>query len=271
MFQSLIDECKLRNYSSRTIKTYLYFNNAFLINCDKKPQEVTNTDIRKFLLDLIAKRKSSSYVNLAHNALNFYYKTIMKRNFNPLSFQKREQKVHPVLNTDEIKRIVTKIKNPKHKLMISLLYASGVRVSELVKIRVKDIDLERKLLIVRQGKGSKDRYTIISEKIVEEIKHFLWTRDNKSSYLFPSVNPTKHLSIRAVQEILSRAARKARILKIATPHRLRHSFATHLMESGVQDKFLQKMLGHKDIKTTQGYATATVKHLHGIRSPHDMM
>jgi integrase/recombinase XerD len=271
MFQIIIEECQLRNYSPRTVKTYLYYNQKFIKFCDKKPQEVTYKDIRSYLLYLISKGLSSSYVNLAHNALNFYYKQIMKRNFQEIKFQKREQKIKPLLSTKEIGKIIYKIKNPKHKLAISLLYASGIRVSELVKIKINDLDLERELLLVRQGKGKKDRYTILSKKIVEEIKHHLWTRKKRSNYLFPSFDVNKHLSTRAIQEVISRAAWKAKIAKLATPHRLRHSFATHLMDNGVEDRKIHKLLGHKDIRTTQTYARTTFRHIVGIPSPHDLL
>jgi integrase/recombinase XerD len=274
MFQTMIEECTLRNYSPKTIKTYLFYNEKFINFCDKKPQEVTHKDIRGYLVYLTSKGASSSHVNLAHNALNFYYKEIMKRRFEKIRFQKREQKIKPLLSPEEISKIISKTKNPKHKLAISLSYASGVRVGELVKIKINDLDLERKMLLVRQGKGKKDRYTILSERIVEEIKQYLWTRksiERKSQYLFPSYDPKKHLSIRAIEEIVSRSARKAKILKIATPHRLRHSFATHLKNNGVHNKSIQKMLGHKDIRTTNSYFHHDNNDLVGIISPHDRM
>lgn len=270
MFQTLIEECKLRNYSPKTIKAYLHYNQRLLKFCKKKPQEINYNDIRTFLLYLISKGSASSTVNLAHNAINFYYKEIMKRNFNKIAFQKRESKVKEILSAEEIKRLIKVSKNPKHKLIISLLYASGIRVSELIKIKLSHLDLDRKLLLVKQGKGKKDRYTILSENIVKEIELYLWTRKVKNQYLFPSYNGT-HLSVRAVQEVLCQAARKARIVKIATPHRLRHSFATHLMERDVKDSAIQKLLGHKDIRTTQQYARVTHKHFIGIKSPHDYL
>ncbi|PIZ50861.1 integrase [Candidatus Woesearchaeota archaeon CG_4_10_14_0_2_um_filter_33_13] len=269
MFQPLIEECRLRNYSVKTIKAYLFYNNKFLQFCKKRPQEITRDDLRNYLLYLDSKGCSSSMINLAHNALNFYYKTIFGRNFKPIKFQKREQKYPQILSIEEIKKLIDVTNNKKHQLMISLLYASGVRVSELVKIRLMDLDLNRKALLVRQGKGKKDRYTILSEKVVAEIRSYLSNRKEHNQYLFPSNEG--HITIRTVQEVLNQARTKAKLDKEVTPHKLRHSFATHLLEAKVPESKIQKLLGHKDIKTTQIYAQVSTKNLLETKSPHDQI
>ena len=266
MFKTMIEEMKLRNFSPQTQKVYLQYNQSFLNFARKSPRDVSGQDIRSYLLHLIEKQYSSSSINLAHNALNFYYGKLLRKNVKEVPFQKREEKHRLVPSKDEIENLCTVIKNPKYQLMISLLYASGVRVSELVRIKLQDIDVERKLLRVRQGKGGKDRYTILSVRVIEQIKAYLQMRPYPSNYLFSSRDG--HLTIRAVEEVLKSAARRAKIQR-ATPHSLRHSFATHLMESHVRDSVIQKLLGHKDIKTTQIYASVATKHLQEIKSPHD--
>lgn len=271
MFPSLIQECRLRNYSPKTVKAYSHYNHHFLKFCSKKPRQVKANDLRNYLLYLDSKRASSSQINLAHNSINFYYKNILQRNFKKIPFQKREDRVKPVLNKNEIKGLIDAAKNMKHKLIMSLLYASGVRVTELVNIKLDHLDLEEKRLLVSQGKGKKDRYTILSEGVVEGIKSYLAERKEKTDYLFPGRREIGHLSIRTIQEILRQAAQKSKTLRKATPHRLRHSFATHLMEAGTKDSQLQKLLGHKDIRTTQQYARVANKHLLGIKSPHDQL
>ncbi len=266
MFQPMTDELKLRNYSAKTIKVYLMYNQHFLACCRKRPQEVTSSDIRNYLLSLVDKRYSSSAINLAHNALNFYYQQILKRKFD-LPFQKREEKARAVPPAEEIQKLVNALQNPKHKLLVSLLYASGARVSEVVRIKLHDLDFERKLLLIRGGKGNKDRYTILSNLVILQIKNYLQKRPYQSDYLFASHDG--HITPSTVEQVLKQAWKRAHLKNKITPHSLRHSFATHLMEAGIQDKYLQKLLGHKDIKTTQIYATAMTKHIQGIKSPHD--
>ncbi len=265
--KKLIEECQLRNYSARTIKIYLHYNQHFLKLIKKKPLEVTQKDIRWYLGVLIRKGRSPSTVNLAHNALLFYYSQIMKRKFYDIPFQKKQQKAKETLTGDEIKLLIDVTPNIKHKLIIGILYATGVRVSELINIKIGNIDFSRKLLLVKAGKGNKDRYTILSDKVVDELKSYLRQRTNKSDYLFETSKG--HLSSATIQAVLKKAKLKARLSKNVTPHILRHSFATHLRDSGVQDSDIQKLLGHRSIKTTQTYAGVAVNHLTRIKNPHD--
>ena len=267
MFEALIEECILRNYSKRTIEIYVHYNKHFLKLSKKQPHEITQGDIRWYLGVLIRKGRSPSTVNLAHNALLFYYRGIMKRKFYDIPFQKKHQKVKETLAFEEICRLIDVTLNRKHKLMISMLYATGVRVSELVNIKVNDVDFSRKLLLVREGKGNKDRYTILSDKVINKLHKYLDTRKITSNYVFETHKG--HVTSATVQAVLKNAKKKAKIDKIVTPHVLRHSFATHLRDSGVQDSDIQKLLGHKSIKTTQTYATVSVEHLTRISNPYD--
>ncbi len=266
MFEVLIQEAKLRNFSPRSIEVYLHYNQQFLLFCNKKPTEVSTQDIRHYLLYLQEKHYSSSSINLAHNAINFYYQKIMRRSFS-VPFQHREQKMREILTPEEIKTLILVTQNQKHKLLIGLLYATGVRVAEIIKVKINDFDLSRKLLLVRQGKGMKDRYTILSNRISIQITEYLSSHKINSVYLFAT--PTGHITDRTVQAVLKIARMKSKITKPVTPHVLRHSFATHLMEAGVKTEYIQQLLGHKDLRTTQIYEQITTKHLQSIPSPHD--
>lgn len=269
MFEILIQEMKLRNFSLKTIDIYLHYNQNFLQFIKKSPREVSGNDLRTYLLHLIEKRYSTSAINLAHNALNFYYGTILQKKVSNIAFQKREKTIKEILSREEIKRLIEVTINPKHRLMISLLYATGVRVSELIKIKLEHLDWERKMLLVKQGKGNKDRYTLLSDKIISEIKSYLNHRNNYNNYLFDT--PMSHLTIRTVQEVLKQAAKKAGIEREVHPHLLRHSFATHLLENGTKMEQIQLLLGHNDLRTTQTYAQVTNKHLLGIKSPYESL
>ena len=268
MFEPMIDEMKLRNYSPKSRVVYLQYNQHFLRFCRKKPQEVREQDIRNYLLHLASQRCSSSTINLAHNALNFYYKQVMKRKFT-VPFQKREQRIHPEATHEEIRKMLAATRNPKHQLFISLLYATGVRVSEAVRVRLEHLNTQKKLLLVHQGKGKKDRYTILSDTVIREIESYLRQRPYHSSYLFASRDG--HICEKTGEEILSQASRKAGISKSITPHTLRRSFATHHIDQNTRLEFIQSMMGHKDIRTTRGYQRLTPAHLQNIRSPHDAL
>ena len=265
MFEILVQEMKLRNFSPRTIDAYLYYNKMFLDYVKISPREVSSDKIREFLLHLQEKYYSTSSINLAHNALNFYYGNLLHKRTKNISFMKRENTIKDILSKEEIRLLLENTSNPKHKLMVGMLYATGIRVSELVKLKPERIDWERKMVLVKSGKGRKDRYTILSDKIMIEIKTYIDSYP-PSNYIFSDNGP---LSVRTVQIILKEAARKAGIKKSVHPHLLRHSFATHLMESGAKMEHIQQLLGHTDIRTTQQYARVTNKHLLGIRSPHE--
>lgn len=268
MFEPMIDEMKLRNYSPKTMKVYLMYNRHFLNFCRKAPQQVTTSDMRAYLLHLLGKQYSSSAVNLAHNAINFYYQQVMKRKF-AVPFQKREQIVLEDAAPEEIRQMLAATKNQKHRLLISLLYAAGVRVSEAVRVKLEHLHFEKKLLLVKQGKGKKDRYTILSEKIIQEIKSYLVQRPYQSSYLFASRDG--HICEKTAEEIINQAKTKAGLSKNITPHTLRRSFATHHIGQNTRLEFIQSMMGHKDIRTTRGYQYITPTHLESVRSPHDFL
>ena len=266
MFDKLLSELKIRGYSPRTIKSYLYYNRLFIERTKKKPQSVTSSDLRTFLLFLQDKGCSVSSVKLTHNALKFYYRNILARRFF-VNFKhvKKNKRLPVVLSRQEIKQLIDALSNQKHKLIIALAYGAGLRVSEVVNLKVKDIQLEELLLHIKNSKGKKDRLTIIPEKIKPQLQNLV-DRKDKNDFIF--INHIRNpLSERSLQKVFSAACQKAGIKKDATFHSLRHSFATHLLENGTDIRFVQELLGHCSIKTTQIYTQVTNPMIKKVKSP----
>lgn len=260
------NELRLRNYSPKTIESYLgclrdYFN--FLkANFEKLNEE----KIKEFLLKKQDKNYAPQTINLYLNAIKFFYRDVLKipRKIN-LKFAKRIKKLPIVLSRQEIKEIIDSIKNLKHKLIISLAYGAGLRISEVVNLRAKDVNLEELTIHLKNAKGKKDRITIFPESIKNDLK-ILIANKNLDEIVFISERGGK-MSERTLQKIFEKALKKANIKKDATFHSLRHSFATHLLENGVDVRYVQELLGHQNIRTTQIYTQVTNPKLKNIKSP----
>ncbi|MDD5748382.1 MAG: tyrosine-type recombinase/integrase [Actinomycetota bacterium] len=182
-----------------------------------------------------------------------------------MKFAKRSKKLPIVLSREEIKNIIDAIRNPKHKLIISLAYGAGLRISEVVNLKVKDVNLEELTIHLKNAKGKKDRITIFPEKIKTKLQNLIAGK-NLNDYLFESERGGK-LTERTAQKVFENALQKAGIKKDATFHSLRHSFATHLLENGVDVRYVQELLGHQNIRTTQIYTQVTNPKLKNIKSP----
>lgn len=232
----------------------------------KKPSEVTNDDIRDYLFHPAEKDRSASTLNIAINALKFYYGGILKRGFAyEIKRPKKDKKLPVVLSQEEVSCLLSSVSNLKHKVLLMLMYSAGLRVSEVVRLKIEDVDFQRKLIHVKGAKGRKDRYTILSEagsgalqKYVKEYGQLKW--------LFPSQDRKRHLTTRTVKKIFSNICKKAGIKKSATVHSLRHSFATHLLENGVDLRYIQELLGHKSSKTTEIYTHVATKDLGELKA-----
>lgn len=270
---SLAQELVIRGFSRRTVKSYLAHNQKFLDWIGKSAREISSQDIKDYLLYLKSQGYSNTSLNNVISALKFYYQEILRRKlFFNIRRPRREHFLPVVLSREEIVRIINCANNIKHKLILSLLYGSGLRVSEVVKLKFGDLDLENKTLLVKAGKGNKDRYTLLSDQSINFLKVCTISsppyeggdaRRAKgvfSDILFP-------LSHRTIQKIFAHALQKSGIKKQATCHSLRHSFATHLLESGVDIRHIQKLLGHQNIKTTEGYTQVSIKYIQKIKSP----
>lgn len=248
----LKQEMKLRNFSRKTVKSYLYYTTNLLNFTRKSPTNINQADIRAYLENLCNKNVSSSTLNTAYSALKFYFEKILYRKFFfNLSRAKKDKKLPVVLSKKEVLDIINACENIKHKLIIQILYCSGLRVSEVINLRINDIDFNRKSIHIKGAKGKKDRLTIISKTVLQNIDKYLreW---QTLEYIFESARGGK-LTTRTIQAIVSQNTKKAHISKNITPHTFRHSFATHLLESGLDIRYIQTLLGHSRLETTQIY------------------
>jgi site-specific recombinase XerD len=203
--------------------------------------------------------------------LKFYYGEILKRRFvYEIIRPKKDKKLPVILSQEEVSRILSSISNIKHKLILMLIYSAGLRVSEVVKLRIEDIDAKRKLIHIRGAKGRKDRYTLLSDTAIETLKEYM-KEYKPQKWLFAGQNENNHITARTVQKIFESTCKKAGVIKEVTVHSLRHSFATHLLESGVDIRYIQELLGHKSLKTTAIYTHVSSRDMGKIKSPLDSL
>jgi len=267
--KELETELKLRNLSTNTIKFYVLHNKNFLNYTNKDPSEIVQQDVKNYMAYLISdKNLKASSVNLTLSSLKFFFKEIMKKDiFEDIKSPKIDKKLPTVLSKDEIKRLLNATENKKHKLLMEFLYSSGLRASEAVSFKVDDLDLDEKMGIVKLGKGKKDRNIILSESFINHLREYL--DGHNSEFLFPSKNQEKHLTVRMAQRIVNDSAKKAEIKKRVFCHALRSSFATHLLEAGTDIRYIQTLLGHSSIATTERYTRVSTEQLKKIKSPLD--
>lgn len=264
----LKQEMKIRKFSPKTVDSYLYYITNILKFANKNPKTVNTDDIRRYLESLADKNCSASTLNTAYSALKFYFEKILcRRFFANIPRAKRAKTLPETLTKEEVKMILGTIQNVKHKLLLGLMYSSGLRVSEVVNCKVKDLDFKSKLLRVRQAKGAKDRTTILSEKVCAVLQKYVKNKD-ANNYVFESDRGGK-LTERTAQKVFADALKKSGIKKEASCHSLRHSFATHLLESGTSIRYIQELLGHKRLETTQIYTQVASNNLQNIKSPLD--
>ena len=255
-FRKIIeDACKLRGFSKRTIKTYTYFVGRFL-ESGKNPEQ--------FLLGMIEKDNSGDTVRVAGFAVKFYFRLLKREIAKELPNVKRRSRLPVVLSKKEIESMIISTKNLNHRLIIQVLYSSGLRVSEVCNLKWEDVDFKRNLIHIKQGKGNKDRMVMLSPKVKKGLKSLDLSKDG---FVFKTLRGGKY-SIRSVQEIVQKAAVKSGLKKV-NPHMLRHSFATHLLESGIDIRYIQKLLGHSKLETTSIYTHVAKKDYLNIKSPLD--
>jgi len=264
----LRQEMRLRKFSQKTIKSYLLYIEACLRFVQKSPREVDGTDVRNYLDYLATTGKSASTLNTAYSALQFYFgKILCRKFFVHIPRAKKPHTLPEVLSKEEVRRMIESTVNPKHKCMIQILYGTGVRVGELVRLRMKDIDFERNCIRVVQGKGAKDRMGLLPKSIRDLLEGQKRVKQ-PTDFLFTSYDGGR-LTEATVQKVVRSAAQLAAIQKEVTPHTLRHSFATHLLESGTDIRYIQELLGHAKLATTQIYTKVSAQSLGAIKSPLD--
>lgn len=266
LLEIIRQEMCLRNYSKKTVEAYSRVIRDLYTKTKKPLREISEEEIKKYLLNLSERELSSQSIALAANAINFLYTAIYKQScFQKLRHPKRSQKLPVVLTRKEIELLIVQPNNIKHQLILSLGYAAGLRISEVLSLRICDIDFNEMTVTVRQGKGNKDRLTVLSPKLLNGLRAISACKD-AAAYLFESERGGK-LTTSTAQIIFRNALKTAGIQKPASFHSLRHSFATHLLENGVDVRYVQELLGHANIRTTQIYTHLTNPALKNIKSP----
>ena len=300
VLKKLSIELKIRGFTERTIKSYTSQTMRFIAFYEKNSNKnldinsINETDIKEYIAYCMTDKKlKPASVNLIISSLKFLFEDMYKKKiFVDIKSPKIEKKLPTVLTKDEINAMLNTVENPKHKLLIQLLYSSGLRVSECVNLKINDIEISEKLGTVRSGKGQKDRMIIMSDKVLTDLKSYLEMRKNNDykrekrsqrneemskKILTFSNNPyifsvrDSHITSRQAQKIVKKAALKADIKKNVFCHALRSSFATHLLESGTDIRVIQTLLGHSSISTTERYTKVSKEQIRKVVSPLDRM
>src|SRR5690554_1561415 len=259
----------LKNYSERTVDAYLISLNNFLQYVQKNEfKNITATQIEDYFYYCKVELNYSYSAMKQHLAsVRFLYKEVLKKDidFDFNVKMKKPSTIPVVLSTEEVQRLLNSFMNLKHKTIFTLCYSAGLRLSEILNIKISDIDSDRMQIRIEQAKGKKDRYSILSPKVLDLLRGYV-SEYRPEVYLFEGQNGGKYSSS-SVQQLMRAHRKKANINKKATPHTLRHSFATHLLDNGTDIRFIQELLGHKHISTTQIYTHVSSRTLKDIKSP----
>ena len=259
-------EMRLRNYSPKTVKNYLRCMKEYLAGVQGTMESFNEEKLKSFLLKKHEKGYAAQTVNLYLNAVLFFYRAVLKQAIkSSIHFAKRSKKLPVVLSREEIERILGVVRNAKHRTMLALAYGAGLRVSEVISLRVMDIDFESNVINVRCAKGGKERVTMIPVKLKQILQNWVAVKTGED-YVFESERGGK-LTSRTAQKVFESALAQAGITKPATFHSLRHSFATHLIERGVNLRYVQELLGHASVKTTERYTHVAKSALQTVESP----
>ena len=266
--QRMIDDMTARRFSEATRKDYVRHVKTFAAFLGRSPETATCEDLRRFQLHTAQQQIGPATVNAAVAALRFFFKVTLERPdlVRHLTTVQEPRKAPIVLNQDEVARLLQAAPGVKYKAALSLAYGAGLRVSEVAALKVSDIDSERMTLRIEQGKGRKDRYVMLSPQLLELLRDW-WRLARPQAWLFPGQNPVNPMTSRQLCRAVHAAANAAGIAKRVTPHTLRHSFATHLLEQNVDIRVIQVLLGHAKLETTTLYTRVYVNTIRDVKSP----
>ena len=267
------NEMIVRGLADRTRETYLAAVAGLARFYNRSPDQVSDREIQAYLVHLRVERKLAwSTCNIVLNGLRFLYYQTLERDRAEFSIPSPRQpsKLPEILSQEEVHRLFDTTHHPKHRALLMTTYAAGLRVSEVVRLKVTDIDSNRMSIRVDQGKGAKDRYALLSQRLLEELRCY-WQIDRSLPWLFPSRRVPGPISISCAQRFYMGAKQRARITKQGGIHALRHAFATHLLEAGTDLHTIQRLLGHRHISTTMRYFHLAQKTLMANRSPLDLL
>jgi len=273
LYDQMKMDLELKNYSPRTRSCYLACMKSFVLHFGKSPDTMGEDEIREYLHYLIkGKRASQSAINQTYSALKFFYQTTLQTEWNGLKIPriKTRKKLPVVLSKQEVRSIFSATRNLKYRALLMTIYSGGLRLNEAAHLKVSDIDSKRMMIRIRQGKGMKDRYTLLGRRTLDILRLY-WRAYRPGDWLFPGRPSEMPISVTSIQKMFKRALDKAGIKKQATVHTLRHSFATHLLEARNDLYHIQRLLGHTTAKTTAVYLHVTRKDLARIISPIDLL
>jgi site-specific recombinase XerD len=266
-------DLELKNFSPKTTACYLASMVRFVRHYGRSPVEMGEEEIRNYLHFLMKERKvSQSSINQAYSAMKFFYETTIGRQWNGIRIPrlKNRKRLPVVLSKQEVVSLLEGLSNRKHRAILAIIYSGGLRVGEATRLKIRDIDSKRMMIRVRAGKGNKDRYTLLGKRALVELRGY-FLADRPVEWLFPGRDPAKPISVSSVERVFKQVLNRAGIKKKATVHTLRHSFATHLLESGTDLYYIQRLLGHRSANTTAIYLHIAGKDLAGIKSPVDLL
>lgn len=270
--EEFLRKLELKHYSLNTAKTYINMFEIFINHYkDLELTKIDENDIRSYLQLMVQQNKSNSYINQMINSIKFYYEVVleMPNRFYSVERPRKTESLPKVISLEEVQQIIKNTNNIKHKCIVSLLYSAGLRRNELLCLKLEDIDSKRMVITVKNGKGNKDRLTILSPSVLDNLRIY-YAAWRPKVYLFESPNGEQY-SPNSVIKIIKIAATKAGIRKNITPHMLRHSFATHLLENGTDLRYIQVLLGHSSTKTTEIYTQVAINNLKTIKSPIELL
>lgn len=271
--QRMIDDLKLRNRSPRTIQSYLAHVAHFARHFGKSPDLLGVEEIRQYQVYLVQQRQVSwSTFNQAVCALRFFYRHTLgrKETVEHIPFPRQPKQLPVVLSSTEVQRLFAAVRDYQLRVLLMTTYAAGLRLSEVIHLQVSDIDSQRMVIRVRQGKGQKDRYVMLSGKLLGELRRY-WHWQHPTHWLFPGASPQQPINQCRVQKACRRAARDAGLTKAVNVRCLRHSFATHLLEGGTNIRVIQTLLGHSSVRTTQVYTSVSAQTVRATASPFDAL
>lgn len=259
----MLEDMSIRNLAPNTQRMYLQYVSLFAKHFGRSPEQLEPEHVRTFLVHLADERAlKASTICVAMAALRFLYQVTLQRawSFDDLPLPKAPSKLPVILSPAEVQQFLKSIPNVKHRTLLTTVYAAGLRISEATHLHVSDVDSQRMVLRIEQGKGLKDRYVMLSPRLLEALRSY-WHCVKPSSWLFPGESPNAPITTEAIRHVCQRARRVCGISKPVTPHSLRHAFATHLLEAGTDVRTIQLLLGHRSLATTSQYlkiATSTV-------------
>jgi site-specific recombinase XerD len=271
--QRMLEELQRRNYSPHTIRGYLRHVAEFARHFHCPPDQLSSEHVREYQLSLIRNKKPAwSTYNQIMAALRFFYTKTLQRKFvaAEIPYVREPQQLPVILSQSEVAQLFEAARHCKSRALLMTIYAAGLRISEVAHLRVSDIDSTRMTITVRQGKGKKDRVVMLSPVLLETLRRY-WRLKKPRSWLFPGDPSDKPISCAAVFGIFQNAARRAGLTKNVSPHSLRHSFATHLLETGTDLRTIQLLLGHGNLKTTARYLHVSQRHVGATTSPLDAL